>query len=325
MFSLGPDELTEFGQKLLATDLKRGHHLCVSSCVHGRRDGRSLEISLLGFKEVSQENLKEYMKEAEVTYWQPDPNAKARADILGPIDILKPEFEDVETGLRTWPVCHFMAESLIRNPSMIPEGPVLELGSGLGMLGCVLRDFLSWSHPVVLSEIQNEEFSHVLNFLKANANLNQHPQKPLVVEELWWGASYVEPFKDKLLQNHGIDIRSLGGFTCIIGCDLVYHECAPALMESIDLLLSHAPSAVAYITYPERRDSSIAEFMEKLETMKFRARQRSFVSLCGSLDAENVNIHLDVRAWNTRQRWLKQIVNKLGLHLLEIRRVQKSP
>lgn len=340
MFSLKPNELTNLGRELLCrrnqNEDQETPHLCIETLTFGRCDGRGLELSLIGFEEVKELKLRQELRTQNVCYWEVDPNAKVKADIIRPINILRLETENVETGLRTWPIAHFMAETLVRHPSMIPEGPVLELGSGLGMLGCVLRRALDWPHPVVLSDIQNEEFPHVLNFLKANANLNMSTGKPLIVEDLFWGASHVKPFKARLSQAHGIDIDALGGFSCIIGCDLVYHEFAPELLESIDLLLSHSPLAVAYITFPDRCKDSAERFTMKLESMDFHVKELSFVDRlqCTSSDTltevvkdidailltDRSNQAQAVRNELERKRLLTKLVGKLGLHLLEIRR-----
>jgi len=352
-FSLGPDELTDLGRQLLENKsraMQKEAHLCVEKYMFGRHDGRALEVSLMGLEEVEQKDLREGLRNSGVSYWEVDPSITAKANIIRPINILKQGSElseDVETGLRTWPIAHFMAEMFAQHPSMIPEGPVLELGAGLGMLGCVLRQALTWPHPVVLTDIQTQEFPHVLNFLKANVNLNTRPGQPFVAEDLFWGASHIKPFKAKLLQAHGIDIDTLGGFTCIIGCDLVYHEFAPELLESIDLLLSHSSEAVAYISYPYRGKEAAERFTRKLESMHFHVKELSFVEGCTSSDKVGSSLPVGSKVGSLtcsiarnasgkilsssgiaqaliniqdRRRYLKRLVSQLGLNLLAIRR-----
>merc|ERR1712110_928754 len=118
----------------------------------------------------------------------------------------------------------------------------------------------------------------------------------------------------RLLQTHCIDIDALGGFTCIIGCDLVYHEFAPELLETIDHLLSRSSLAVAYITFPDRCKDSATRFAAKLESMAFIVNELSFVERCTSWDAEKTQSLRNIisglgrmeDAWRQRE-WLTKL------------------
>merc|ERR1712224_283340 len=132
------------------------------------------------------------------------------------------------------------------------------------MLGCLLRRLLPRDDPVVLTDIQTEECPEVMNYLRANVRLNADA-KPLVVEELFWGSTHIDAFKTRLRENYQLNIDSLGGFTCIIGCDLVYAAPVKDLFDTINLLLAKEPSAVVYLTYADRGDS--ARFLERLDAV----------------------------------------------------------
>jgi len=232
---------------------------------------------------------------------------------------------ELETGLRTWPVSHFMVEMLARHPCMIPDGPVLELGSGIGMLGCLLRRLLPRDDPVVLTDIQTEECPEVMNYLRANVRLNADA-KPLVVEELFWGSTHIDAFKTRLRENHQLNIDSLGGFKCIIGCDLVYGAPVRDLLDTINLLLAKEPLAVVYLTYQDRGDSA---FLEKLDAvcleLGFVVKDLPLVNLCNSWEDSLPNsCVLPPQRLRRREIWLNLVVQQLGIHLLSLQRSNRA-
>lgn len=307
--------------------------LCLQRYSFGSADGRDLERSFLGVAEVMQEGLTKLCagddgegKESTVF-----------ANILRPKNILQVGMfsHDVETGLRTWPSAHFMAEVLARHPSMIPQGPVLELGSGLGMLGCVLRRVVPSATPVVLTDLKSAECPQVVNYLTANARLNQRKGSPLVVEELCWGESHIAAFKTKLQQKHQVDIASSEGFRCILGCDLgvdsVFADVAPDLIDTIDLLLSRDSMAVMYLTYVDRCKKAGEQFLENLRSRSFDVKELDLIDLCTSSEGtalQNTENRPQTAPKKNRPRrriWLSLLIEHLGMHLVCIRRKGPTP
>ncbi|ORZ40314.1 putative methyltransferase-domain-containing protein [Catenaria anguillulae PL171] len=68
------------------------------------------------------------------------------------------------TGLKTWPAALAFAEYLLVNPALVRGQRVLELGSGVGMLGLVIAHL--GANQVMMTDFHSE----VLKMLQANIN-----------------------------------------------------------------------------------------------------------------------------------------------------------
>ncbi|KAI9292848.1 hypothetical protein K502DRAFT_351587 [Neoconidiobolus thromboides FSU 785] len=112
------------------------------------------------------------------------------------------------TGLRTWQASLRMIEYLQENPDIIKNKSILEIGSGIGLLGITLSKF--HIKNITLSDVHDS----VLSLLEGNVELNQ---LNLDIKRLDWNN-----YKEKDLLNYDV----------MIGSDVAYDPSLATILAS---------------------------------------------------------------------------------------------
>ncbi|XP_057433587.1 uncharacterized protein LOC130726349 isoform X2 [Lotus japonicus] len=128
------------------------------------------------------------------------------------------------TGQLVWPGAMVLNDFLSKNPEMLKDCTVIELGSGVGITGILCSRFC---HKVVLTD-HNEE---VIKIIKKNIELHSCPENisptchGLAAEKLEWGNTD---------QINEILLKYPGGFDVILGADICFQQSSiPMLFDSV--------------------------------------------------------------------------------------------
>ncbi|KAM6559284.1 hypothetical protein CsatA_028523 [Cannabis sativa] len=130
------------------------------------------------------------------------------------------------TGLMIWESAHLMASVLARNPSIVSEKKVLELGAGCGGICSMIA--AKYANLVIATDGDTK----ALELLTQNvsSNLEQPLSNKLIVKKLEWGnKEHMETIKE--VNNNGFDI--------IIGTDVTY------IAEAISPLFATAKELIS--------------------------------------------------------------------------------
>ncbi|GFV50191.1 protein-lysine N-methyltransferase EEF2KMT [Trichonephila clavipes] len=157
------------------------------------------------------------------------------------------------TGLQTWEAAKYMSEWCIRNPINFDRQIVLELGSGIGLLGLVI---LASCNP--LKYIFTDKSPEVLKLLSSNIQLNiDKLQNPVIEQhELFWS-----DITEKEANLFYPDV--------ILGADIVFDiDTIGSLVLALKILLIKE-SACALIASTVRNPETNNKFLAELGTAGF--------------------------------------------------------
>lgn len=158
--------------------------------------------------------------------------------------------EDLMSGFPLWAkiweasavLLHYMADLQVD-----PEKRILELGSGLGVTGIAS---MVLGHNITLTEYD----PHALNFLKANAQINQC--EPALIQHLDW-------FQPELK----------GSFELIIGSEIIYQE---KTVNALGALFEKYLAPEGKVLIAERVRATNALFFEKMSSQfNIRAKKHT--------------------------------------------------
>jgi len=160
---------------------------------------------------------------------------------------------DGTTGLTVWQASKYLAEWLIENPSQVLNKCVLELGSGLGLLGLIVcavcqpaQYTFTDHHPQVLDKLQNN----------INIPCNLLHSHNVRVQGLDW-----DHFSAQDVQDLKADI--------ILAADLVYDPTILApLVNVLHCLLTSPRAPYAIVACTLRTESTHNKFLRLLEDKK---------------------------------------------------------
>jgi predicted nicotinamide N-methyase len=159
------------------------------------------------------------------------------------------------TGLTTWQAAYHFVEWAVNNTDHFNRKHVLELGSGVGLVGLAVCSSCTPSsycftdcHPQVLSLLSH---NIRLNFPDGECGTE------LSVKEMDWNSS-AEDIISTYTNSQPLD--------CIIATDVVYDtEVINAFVHVLATLLKHWPGAVAYVTSTVRNEETYQNFISQLD------------------------------------------------------------
>ena len=139
--------------------------------------------------------------------------------------------ENFPFWVKVWEASIVLADFMA---SIKPQGRVLELGAGLGVVGLTAAAF---GHEVVLTDYEEE----CLEFLRLNAALNE--LENVAIERLDWRAP-----------------KELGQFEMIVGAEIVF---SGRLFEPLFKIFKKylAPGGVIYLAHDKERMRTLAPFL----------------------------------------------------------------
>ncbi|KAH8997412.1 hypothetical protein EDB92DRAFT_2101464, partial [Lactarius akahatsu] len=219
-------------------------------------------------------------------YWKADPQSgpPIPTHAISPIEHRsvtlfesRTTIENGTTGLRTWGASFVLAQVLIRNPILLANKSVLELGSGSGFLGLIVADIQvchggsTGSSVLYLTDVNEDALRrcHENTQLPCNAS-SQHGN--LFVRSLGWSDALAEDRVrdlDIFMDNVGPDL--------VLGADTLYHPdmIAPFLTTlNIALHASKSPAGgVAYLALTVRNVDLLNTFIFALANHNLSAEE----------------------------------------------------
>lgn len=172
------------------------------------------------------------------------------------------------TGGRTWEAALHFGNYLIKNPSLIKEKSVLELGAGTGYLSILCAKHLDASN--VLATDGSEE---VVESLQTNIYLNELQDNSLIQgKELNWGHALMGGEERAWNGGQKIDI--------VLGADLTYEASGiPALLVTLGDLMDMFPDVKIIIAPTVRNQQTFEIFLKTCKTYKYLAEEIDFPML----------------------------------------------
>ncbi|CAH0479731.1 unnamed protein product [Peronospora belbahrii] len=138
------------------------------------------------------------------------------------------------TGLTLWRAGDFLSDYMYQNRSRFAHKSIIELGSGLGLIG-ILASYLTEENVVVTDGDED-----TMELLAANIKLNDVKDK-VQCRKLLWGID-LDQIEDK--------------FDIVLGADIIYEqEHVVSLFETVKYLLKPGRQSV------EGTDKAISEFL----------------------------------------------------------------
>lgn len=155
------------------------------------------------------------------------------------------------TGLRTWDASLHLATYLTKNPSIISQKSILELGAGLGLLSILCAKYLGAKH--VTCTDGSEE---VMAEMPTNLFLNGLENSPKITgKELKWGHALIGGEEAEWNGGQKIDL--------VLGADLIYDgPGVPALLGTLADLFDMFPSVEVLISQCVRNRERFDRFLE---------------------------------------------------------------
>ncbi|KAI0095225.1 putative methyltransferase-domain-containing protein [Irpex rosettiformis] len=169
--------------------------------------------------------------------------------------------ENGTTGMKTWRASLVLAQYLIQYPELVRGKSILELGSGIGLLGLLLSALqVSDAKPgrIILTDVNPQVLSRCEENLALPCNRSsQH--KSLMTQELDWNDALQEsrrPIINDLLRRISPEL--------VIGADVVFDpSIIPALVAVLQLVLEHSTSQFVLIALTVRNEHTVADFMRQ--------------------------------------------------------------
>ncbi|XP_015926197.1 protein-lysine N-methyltransferase EEF2KMT [Parasteatoda tepidariorum] len=157
------------------------------------------------------------------------------------------------TGLQTWEASKYLAEWCINNPSLFTDKKILELGSGIGLLGITI---LKLCQPK--QYIFTDKSWEVLNVLSSNIQINELDLKCDIQQiPLVWSTT---------TEN---DAKKLSS-DILLGADLVYDtSMVESLVHALKIFLSKE-STCAYIASKIRDPNTDKKFLRHLDLVDLK-------------------------------------------------------
>ena len=151
--------------------------------------------------------------------------------------------ENLETGGSVWHAAHRLSEYLVRNPYLVRNKRVLELGCGCGLVGLVAAAL--GAKTVVLSDIDSQ-----LHVIEENIEMNKYARTvrsklehdlftkcEVSCTSIWFGEAVVEDFEDQydiiLGADIGYDISLHSPLATTIASSLVNKRVVALLCEEV--------------------------------------------------------------------------------------------
>ncbi|THH33146.1 hypothetical protein EUX98_g1047 [Antrodiella citrinella] len=167
--------------------------------------------------------------------------------------------EEGTTGFTTWPASMVLADYLTSHSDLVSGKSVLELGSGIGLLGIVVATLQvrsQLSSRLCLTDVRPDVLDRCQNNLTLPCNISSsHPALSCLL--LDWTDAF-----DKLTNQGTSDIMSGLDHDLIIGADIVFDPVIiPALVATLSLALQNKENTSALLALTVRNAATIAEFL----------------------------------------------------------------
>lgn len=169
------------------------------------------------------------------------------------------------TGLRTWEAALHLGQYLCKNPSLIRDKGVLELGSGTGYVSILCAKYLS-PRQVIASDGSDD----VVANLPENFFINGLQGSDLITAmDLKWGYALVGTEEAAWNGGKPIDV--------VLGADITYDESIIPLLASIlGELFDLYPEVKIIIAATERSRKTFEAFLQICEQRHFKVVELDF-------------------------------------------------
>ncbi|CAF0766654.1 unnamed protein product [Didymodactylos carnosus] len=167
------------------------------------------------------------------------------------------------TGLSIWPSAIYLANYLMKNGYLLRNKQILELGSGVGILGLSLLKYIIDIRTFVFSDYSD----HVLNLLRQNLSIN-FPQLDCCANNEWTIRSENDHTKVQIeeLDWNQYDKLTTDLYDLIIASDVIYDpSIIESLIKTLKKLLINNSSCIVFMANVIRNESTYALFRQKLE------------------------------------------------------------
>ncbi|KAL2263908.1 hypothetical protein VTK26DRAFT_4468 [Humicola hyalothermophila] len=155
------------------------------------------------------------------------------------------------TGLRTWEAALHLGQYLCRNPSLVKDKCILELGTGTGYLAVLCAKYLGSDH-VIASDGSDEVVDKVSDSFFLNGL--QESDKASA-KELKWGHALVGTEEQAWNGGRTVDV--------VLGADITYDvSVIPALVATLEELAGLFPGVSILIAATERNRATFERFLE---------------------------------------------------------------
>ncbi|KAK7686700.1 hypothetical protein QCA50_010300 [Cerrena zonata] len=235
-----------------------------------------------------------------VTYFWRDPSGTIE---LATLLESRTTIEGGTTGLKTWPASLTLASYLIKNPDIVRNKRVLELGCGAGLLGIVAATVQSsrtergTQTSITLTDVRPD----VLERCQHNFQLpcNKSSRNPHIrVETLDWEESSSQARAHSDFQTKLAEMDA----ELVLGADIVFDpDLIPALASTLVSVLQpprpNSKQREALIALTLRNPDTLASFLHAaeerlhLEKIAFEENDNPFLGVSYGTEKQNVQIY----------------------------------
>eukprot|EP01084_Bolivina_argentea_P217593 369413_1 len=132
----------------------------------------------------------------------------------------------LQSGHYVWPASVSLAKFMVKCWESLPRGPVVELGTGVGVAGITAAQLTAPRYPVVLTDHDQSVLEVCERSISKLKETNPQASGCLVCERLSWGStdsSSIRNAAERTQAEEGF-AASLDGFALVLGADVIYDE-----------------------------------------------------------------------------------------------------
>ncbi len=156
----------------------------------------------------------------------------------------------LQSGHYVWPASVALAKYMVNFWELLPLGPVVELGAGVGVAGITAAQLTAPRYPVILTDHDESVLEVCERSISKLKETNPEASGCLVSERLSWGntdCSSIRNAAERTQAEEGF-AASFDGFALVLGADVVYDErVVKPLFETASSLLRDEHGA-AFLT-----------------------------------------------------------------------------
>ncbi|KAK4185591.1 putative methyltransferase-domain-containing protein [Podospora australis] len=169
------------------------------------------------------------------------------------------------TGLRTWEAALHLGQYLCKNPSLVQDKRVLELGTGTGYIAVMCAKYLG-AKQVIASDGSED----VVNNLPDNFFLNGlQGSEGVTASELRWGHALVGTEEQEWNGGKKVNV--------VLGADITYDvSVIPALVGTLEELVVLSPAVTILIAATERNRATFESFLQVCAKRGFTVTSEKF-------------------------------------------------
>ncbi len=132
----------------------------------------------------------------------------------------------LQSGHYVWPASVTLAKYMVKCWESLPRGPIVELGTGVGVAGITAAQLTAPRYPVVLTDHDQSVLEVCERSISKLKETNPQASGCLACERLSWGSTDSSSIRNATKRTQAEEgfAASLDGFALVLGADVIYDD-----------------------------------------------------------------------------------------------------